>query len=147
MEAAIRSIAAFSRSSNSPRKPRPGHQRGQVEGDQPLAQQPGRDRALDDAQGQALHDRGLADPGPADQHRIVLRLPAQDLDQPGQLAVPADDRVELPRRAPSLRSRPYRQLSGPLSLLSVERVWAFIFRPRAIAFLPGSYISLRTMLT
>src|SRR5262249_30540511 len=37
-----------------------------------------------------------------------------------------------PRRAASVRSRPYRQLSGPLSLLSADRDWAFIFRPRAI---------------
>src|SRR5437762_3319429 len=51
--------------------------------------------AIDDAQGEPLDDRGLADPGLADQHRIVLRAPRQDLDRATDLLVAADDRVEL----------------------------------------------------
>ena len=42
-----------------------------------------------------VHDRGLADAGLADQHRVVLRPAGQDLHDPLDLLLPADDRVEL----------------------------------------------------
>jgi hypothetical protein len=45
---------------------------------------------------EALDDRGLADAGLADQHRVVLGLAREDLDRAPDLLVPADDRVELP---------------------------------------------------
>ena len=48
-----------------------------------------------DALGQALHDRGLADAGFADEHRVVLGATGQHLDDAADLVVPADDRVEL----------------------------------------------------
>ena len=51
--------------------------------------------AGDDPVGQALGDRGLADAGLADQGRVVLGLPAEDLDDPLDLLLAADDRVEL----------------------------------------------------
>src|SRR5579875_3371425 len=51
--------------------------------------------AVDDAQRQSLDDRGLADPGLADQHRVVLGPARQDLDRAADLVVAADDRVEL----------------------------------------------------
>ncbi len=51
--------------------------------------------AGDDALGQALDDRGLADAGLADQHRVVLGAPAQHLHHATDLVVAADDRVEL----------------------------------------------------
>ena len=51
--------------------------------------------AGDDALGQALDDRGLADAGLADQHRVVLGPARQHLDDPADLVVAADDRVEL----------------------------------------------------
>ena len=51
--------------------------------------------AVDDAQRQALDDRGLADAGLADEDGIVLGAPGQDLDGAADLLVAADHRVEL----------------------------------------------------
>ena len=51
--------------------------------------------AAHDALGQALDDRGLADAGLADQHRVVLGAAREDLDDAADLLVAADDRVEL----------------------------------------------------
>jgi len=42
-----------------------------------------------------IDDRGLADAGLADQHRVVLRAAAEDLDDAADLLVAADDRVQL----------------------------------------------------
>ena len=74
----------------------PGHHRPQVERDDPLALQSFGDVALDDPVGQALDDGGLAHAGLADQHRVVLGAPRQDLDDPPDLLVAPDDRVQLP---------------------------------------------------
>ena len=51
--------------------------------------------ARDDPVGQALGDRRLADAGLADQGRVVLGLPAEDLDDPLDLLLAADDGIEL----------------------------------------------------
>ena len=51
--------------------------------------------AVDDALRQAFDDRGLADAGLADQHRVVLGAPLQHLDRAADLVVAADHRVEL----------------------------------------------------
>ena len=51
--------------------------------------------ALDDALGEALDDRGLADAWLADQHRIVLGATGQHLHDATNLVVASDDRVEL----------------------------------------------------
>ena len=51
--------------------------------------------ALDDALGQALDDGGLADAGLADQDRVVLGPPGEDLHDPLDLLLPADHRVQL----------------------------------------------------
>ena len=48
-----------------------------------------------DARSEALDDGGLADARLADQHRVVLRAARQDLHQPLDLRLAADDRVEL----------------------------------------------------
>ena len=48
------------------------HHRAEVQRDHGLVAQALRHVAGDDALGQALHDRGLADTGLADEHRIVL---------------------------------------------------------------------------
>ena len=48
-----------------------------------------------DPGGEALDDGGLADAGLADQHRVVLRAPRQDLHDALDLRLAADDRVEL----------------------------------------------------
>ena len=53
------------------------------------------DVAGDDALGEALDDRGLADAGLADQHGVVLGAAGEDLDDAADLVVAADDRVEL----------------------------------------------------
>ena len=50
---------------------------------------------VDDPLGQALDDRGLADSGFSDQHRIVLGPALQDLDRPADLLVAADHGIEL----------------------------------------------------
>ncbi len=51
--------------------------------------------AIDDAQRQPLDDRGLADAGFADQHRIVLGATGQHLDGAADFLVAADHRIEL----------------------------------------------------
>ena len=74
---------------------RAGDQRAEVERQQPLVLQRLRHVALDDALRQALDDRGLADAGLADQHRVVLGAPRQHLDGAADLLVAADHRIEL----------------------------------------------------
>ncbi len=56
--------------------------------------------ALDDAQGEAFDDRRLADARLADQHRIVLRAPREDLDHAADFLVAADHRIELALAGP-----------------------------------------------
>jgi hypothetical protein len=60
----------------------------------PVAQRLG-NVAVHDPLGQALDDRGLADAGLADQHRVVLGAPRQHLNDTTNLGVTADDGVEL----------------------------------------------------
>ena len=74
---------------------RAGDQRAHVERQQLLVLQALRHVAIDDAQRQALGDRGLADAGLADQHRVVLGAARQHLDGAADFLVAADDRVEL----------------------------------------------------
>ena len=50
--------------------------------------------AIDDALGQTLDDRGLADAGLANQHRIVLGSALQHLNGPANFLVPTDHRIE-----------------------------------------------------
>ena len=45
--------------------------------------------------GEALGDRGLADAGLADERRVVLGAARQDLDDPLDLLLATDDRIEL----------------------------------------------------
>ncbi len=72
-----------------------GHERPHVEGDHALFLQRFGHVPADDALGEALHDRRLADAGLADENGVVLGAPAQDLDDAANLIVPADDRIEL----------------------------------------------------
>ena len=74
---------------------RPGNHGTEVERQQPLVAQALRHVTIDDAQGQALDDRRLADSGFTDQHRVVLRAPRQHLDRSSDLLVAADHRVKL----------------------------------------------------
>ena len=72
----------------------PGHQGAHVQAEDRLVAQALRDIAAGDPLGQPFHDRGLAHPRITDQDRVVLGLAGQDLDDPPDLRVPADDRVE-----------------------------------------------------
>ena len=71
------------------------NQRAQVERQQLLVFQAFRHVAIEDPQRQTLDDRGLADAGFADQHRIVLGAAGQHLDGAADFLVAADHRVEL----------------------------------------------------
>ena len=71
------------------------NQRAHVERQQLLVLQALRHVAIDDAQRQALDDRGLADAGFADQHGIVLGAAGQHLDGAADFLVAADHRIEL----------------------------------------------------
>ena len=86
---------ALSRSSNSPRYFAPATSAPMSSAiTAPVAQRLGH-VAGDDALGEALDDRGLADAGLADQDGVVLRAAGEDLDHAADLVVAADDRVEL----------------------------------------------------
>ena len=89
------SSTALSRSSNSPRYFAPGDHRAEVQRDDGLVAQALRHVARHDALGQALDDRGLADAGLADQHRVVLGATGEHLHDATNLVVAPDDRVEL----------------------------------------------------
>ena len=73
----------------------PGDQRAHVQRDDLAVLQALGHVARDDPLGQALDDRRLADARLADQDRVVLGPPAEDLDDPADLRVAADDRVHL----------------------------------------------------
>ena len=70
-------------------------QRAQIEGDHPLVLEVLRHVAAHDALCQSLGDRRLPDAGLADQHRVVLRPPRENLHHAADLFIAADDRVEL----------------------------------------------------
>ena len=72
-----------------------GDQRAHVEGKDRLVLQAFGHVAADDALGQALGDGRLADARLADEHGVVLGLAREDADHVADLAVAADDRVEL----------------------------------------------------
>ncbi len=74
---------------------RTGDQRSHVERQQFAVLEPVRHVAIGDTQRQPLGDRGLADAGLADQHRVVLGPPREHLDRPADLLVAPDHRVEL----------------------------------------------------
>jgi hypothetical protein len=93
---------------------RAGDERPDVEGQDALVEQRLRDVAGDDPVGEALGDRRLADAGLADERRVVLLAPRQDLDDPLDLLLPADDRVELAGPASSVRLIPSWSTVGVL---------------------------------
>ena len=74
---------------------RAGDQRAHVEREQLLVLKRFRHVAVDDAQGEAFDDRGLADAGLADQHGIVLGAAREHLNCAANLLVASDDRIEL----------------------------------------------------
>jgi hypothetical protein len=89
---------------SAPRIPRDTwrrQKRGHVERQHPLVLERLGHFAVDDALSEAFDDRRLADAGLADQHRVVLGAPLQDLHGPADLVVATDDRSSLPSRARS----------------------------------------------
>jgi hypothetical protein len=69
-------------------------ERAEIERDDPLVLEALGHVAADDPLGEALRDGRLADAGLADQDRVVLCPSRQDLDDPPDLVVAPDDRVE-----------------------------------------------------
>ena len=78
---------------------RAGEQRAGVEREDLRALQHLGHVVLQQALGQPLDERGLADAGLAHEDRVVLAPPAQDLERALQLGGAADQRVELARPA------------------------------------------------
>ena len=74
---------------------RAGDQRAEVERDEALVLETLGDVAVHDALRETFDDRGLADAGLADEHRIVLRAARENLNDAADLFVAADDRIEL----------------------------------------------------
>ena len=74
---------------------RAGEQRAHVEREHRGVLEHVRHLAVDDAPGEPLGDRGLADAGIADEQRVVLLPAAQHLDGAVDLGVAADQRVDL----------------------------------------------------
>ena len=74
-----------------------GHERADVQGQHALVGERLGDVAADDAVRQALGDGGLADARLADERGVVLAPPRQDLDDPLDLLLAPDDRIELAR--------------------------------------------------
>ena len=72
-----------------------GDQRAHVEAEQAAVLEAVGHVAIGDAQREPLGDRGLADAGLADQHRVVLGAPREHLDRAADFLVAADHRVEL----------------------------------------------------
>ena len=74
---------------------RPGDERADVQREDTLALERLGHITLHDPVREAFGDGRLADAGLADERRIVLRAPGEDLDDPLDLLLAADDRVEL----------------------------------------------------
>src|SRR2546428_3157404 len=72
-----------------------GEQRADVEREHALVLQALGDIAAHDALREPLDDGGLADARLADEHRVVLGAAREDLDDPPDLLVAPDDRIDL----------------------------------------------------
>ena len=73
-----------------------GHHRSDVQREDAFLREGGGDVPGGDPQGNALDDGGFAHAGLADEHRVVLLAPPQDLDHAGDLHVTPHDRVQFP---------------------------------------------------
>ena len=72
------------------------HHGAEIEGEQPLVPQGLGYVAIDDALGEALDDRRLADARLADDDRIVLRAAGEHLHDAADLLIPPDHRIDRP---------------------------------------------------
>ena len=116
-------ITALMRSSNWPRYFVPATIIARSSTTIRLSAQHFRHVAVDDALGEAFDDGRLADARFAEQHRVVLRAAAEDLDRPFDFASRPMTGSSLFWRASSVRSRPKLSRAGVLLLL---------LRPRAL---------------
>ena len=89
------SMIFLSRSSNSPRYLVPATSEPMSSVRTRLSASVSGTSPADDALGEALRDGGLADARLADERRVVLGAPRQDLDDPLDLLLAADDGVDL----------------------------------------------------
>ncbi len=89
-------MTALNRSSKSPRNRVPASS-APVSSEKTSApfEQIGNVVASEQPRGQSFGERRLADAGVADEHRVVLPPPAQNLHRPLQFVGPADQRIEL----------------------------------------------------
>ena len=88
-------MTALSRSSNWPRYFVPATRAPRSSWSSRLCDEHVRHVVVDDLLGEALDDGRLAHAGLADQDRVVLRAAGEDLDDPLDLGLAADHRVEL----------------------------------------------------
>ena len=72
------------------------HHSGQIQGQHPLVLHRERHVSVHNALGQPFHHSCLAHSGFTDQTWIVLGPPAENLNQPSDLILPADDRIQPP---------------------------------------------------
>jgi hypothetical protein len=123
---------------------RPGEQRRHVERQHAAVPERLGNLAVDDALRQSLDDGGLADPGLADEHGVVLGPALQDLDHAADLVVAPDHRVELAGPGPlgQVQRVLLQRLAGPLGfgvrnrLAAAQRVDRLLDRaPRAAGLL------------
>ena len=74
---------------------RAGDDRGEIERRDALVAKKFGHLSLDDLLGEPLDDGGLPDTGFTDENGIVLLPAAENLDDPADLLIPSDDRIEL----------------------------------------------------
>jgi hypothetical protein len=74
---------------------RAGDERAHIERDDAFALQPFGHVAANDPSGEPFDDRGLANARLPDEHRVVLRAARKDLNDPADLFVAPDDRIQL----------------------------------------------------
>ena len=74
----------------------PGDKGADIEADNPFVLQTFRDIAVDDPLGQTFNNGGFADTGFTDEDGIVLRPPGEDLHDPPDFVIPADNGIEGP---------------------------------------------------
>ena len=106
---------------------RPGDQRRDVECEEAFVGDRVGDFAPCDAQGESLDDRALAHTGLADEHRVVLLAPREDLYHALDLGVASYDGVDLPFAGQAREVRPelFEQgvlFGGFVLLVEIEEV-------------------------
>ena len=113
-------MTALKRSSKSPRKRVPASSAAVSSEKTSAPFEDVRHVVVEQPLGEALGERRLADAGVADEHRVVLAPPAEDLERPLQLDRAADQRIEL------AGARALGQVDG----VGRQRIWRGARRPR-----------------